>query len=76
MVIADVMLPRMSSLQLSAWLRARRPGLKVLHISRQGNAPGVAEIAADSGNGPDLIEKSTTMESLSGKIRTLLGRTL
>jgi len=65
MVITDVMLPRMSSLHRSARLRARKPASRC-SIFRD----------TATGNRRDFIENPITMESLSGKIRTLLDRTL
>ena len=70
LLVTDVVMPRMSGVDLAKALTAVCPGLKVLYISGYvGDAFGGREMDSDI----DLLPKPFTPDRLAGKVREVLG---
>ncbi len=71
LLLTDVVMPGMNGRQLSELLRARRPGLRCLFMSGYP-----ADVLAPHGvleTGVALLQKPFSIQSLSEKVRELLG---
>lgn len=68
LVLADVVMPRMTALDLDTALRETRPGIKIVFMS------GYAEDAVSQGivKPAGFIQKPFTAEALAGKVRQVL----
>ena len=71
LLVTDVGLPGMNGRQLADEARAIRPGLKVLFVT--GYAERAAVRAEFLDEGMDLIAKPFAIDTLSARIREMIG---
>jgi PAS domain S-box-containing protein len=72
LVLTDVVMPRMTGIQLCEVLRAERPDIKVLFMSGYTLLEGVDTTPQDQS--VPLLRKPWTLAQLAGRIRALLDR--
>jgi CheY-like chemotaxis protein len=71
LIITDVVMPGMSGRELADQLVAARPQVKVLYLSGYTEDTIVSEGAIESGKA--FLQKPFTLQSLSRKVREVLG---
>jgi CheY-like chemotaxis protein len=71
LLLADLVMPRMSGAELAAALSGEQPGLKVLYMT--GHTDDPALLGGVDVGAIELIQKPFTSEALLGLVRRLLG---
>ncbi len=70
LLLTDVVMPRMSGMEVAEALAAERPATKVLYMTGHSDDAGIHERLLSSG--VDLIQKPFTSEALLAEVRRLL----
>jgi two-component system, cell cycle sensor histidine kinase and response regulator CckA len=71
LLLTDIVMPRMSGVELAAKAQELRPGLKVLYISGFAPDPKHRELFAN--NGANFLQKPFAPEQLADKVAAVLG---
>jgi DNA-binding response OmpR family regulator len=69
-VLSDVLMPRISGVDLGVWLRKELPGTRVVLISGQASTAELLRRAENDGNRFELLPKPIHPEELIARLKT------
>jgi DNA-binding response OmpR family regulator len=70
-VLTDVLMPRMSGVELGIRIRAQLPGTQIILISGQASTAGILQKAQDEGNWFELLPKPIHPDELIARLKGL-----